>query len=229
MNKYVVHCKKDKYDILIDRTTKWGNPFKEKSREENIEDYKNWVVTQHDLMNDLGSLKGKTLACWCAPKPCHGDVLSQLVNGDEKIKRILVAGSRSIIDYNTVAECLDLVLFHYDYKNIIGISGMATGVDISACRWFKENKIPCIEMPAKWKNEDGSTNKRAGFERNSRMVEIADTSIIIWDGESKGTLDTINKMKNKGIMSMFILNKQSNKEIIDRMMHDESGIEINLL
>ena len=23
----VVHCKKEYYDVLIDRTTKWGNPF----------------------------------------------------------------------------------------------------------------------------------------------------------------------------------------------------------
>jgi len=28
MGAKVVHCKKEFYDILIDRTTKWGNPFK---------------------------------------------------------------------------------------------------------------------------------------------------------------------------------------------------------
>jgi hypothetical protein len=26
-SKYVVHCKKDKYDVYIVRPSKWGNPF----------------------------------------------------------------------------------------------------------------------------------------------------------------------------------------------------------
>lgn len=214
MNKYVVHCKRDKYDVLIDRTTKWGNPFKDGNREEVIEEYKKWVVTQHDLMHDLASLKDKTLACWCAPKPCHGDVLSQLVNGDEKITRLLVAGSRTILDQTLVDEVLELVLFGYD-KEIIGISGMALGVDKLAWNWFKTNNIPCIELPAKWNNSDGSTNKRAGFERNSKMSNIADKAIFIWDGMSRGTLDMMKKIKKENIMKLVIVNPQMEITMID--------------
>ena len=29
-------------------------------------------------MNRLAELDGKTLGCWCAPNPCHGDVLVRL-------------------------------------------------------------------------------------------------------------------------------------------------------
>jgi hypothetical protein len=29
----------------------------------------------------LHELRGKDLVCWCAPKPCHGDVLLRLANG----------------------------------------------------------------------------------------------------------------------------------------------------
>ena len=29
-------------------------------------------------------LKGKTLACWCKPKPCHGDILLELAEGKEQ-------------------------------------------------------------------------------------------------------------------------------------------------
>ena len=87
----IVHCRKDEYDILIDRTTKWGNPFSHKdstlakykvaSRKEAISNYREWI-TKGDgkhLLNDLHELKGKTLGCWCKPKSCHGDILSELV------------------------------------------------------------------------------------------------------------------------------------------------------
>lgn len=29
---------------------------------------------------DKAELEGKTLACWCHPKNCHGDVLIRLLN-----------------------------------------------------------------------------------------------------------------------------------------------------
>jgi Domain of unknown function (DUF4326) len=31
-------------------------------------------------MTALPELRGKTLVCWCAPLPCHGDVLVELAN-----------------------------------------------------------------------------------------------------------------------------------------------------
>lgn len=79
----VVHCKKAKYDVYIGRPTKWGNPFtigKDGSREEVIQKYREWIVTQPKLMESLHELKSKTVACWCDPLPCHGDVLVELAN-----------------------------------------------------------------------------------------------------------------------------------------------------
>jgi hypothetical protein len=95
----VVHFRKEPYDIMIDRTTKWGCPFSHirdrktkakflvNSRKEAIEAYKEWI-TKGDgqyLLQDLSELKGKTLGCWCKDvdgkgKSCHGDVLVELVN-----------------------------------------------------------------------------------------------------------------------------------------------------
>jgi hypothetical protein len=79
----VVHCKKSKYDVYIGRPSKWGNPFaigKSDNRETVIRKYREWVLRQADLMSALHELKGKTLGCWCAPLPCHGDVLAELAN-----------------------------------------------------------------------------------------------------------------------------------------------------
>lgn len=78
----VVHCKKSKYEVYIGRPSKWGNPFeigKDGTREEVVEKYRKWVVEQKDLLADLHELAGVTIACWCSPLPCHGDVLAELV------------------------------------------------------------------------------------------------------------------------------------------------------
>lgn len=77
----VVHCKREPYDIYIGRPGKWGNPFqigRDGTREEVIRKYERWVTEQPDLVTSLPDLAGKTLGCWCAPKPCHGDVLVYL-------------------------------------------------------------------------------------------------------------------------------------------------------
>lgn len=78
----VVHCKREASDVYIGRPSKWGNPFvvgRDGARGECIEKYRTWILTQHTLLNDLEELRGKTLGCWCAPNPCHGDVLVELL------------------------------------------------------------------------------------------------------------------------------------------------------
>lgn len=36
------------------------------------------LAVDADLRRELAALRGKTLGCWCYPKPCHGDVLVQV-------------------------------------------------------------------------------------------------------------------------------------------------------
>lgn len=77
----VVHCKKEKFDVYIGRPSPWGNPFEighDGTREEVIQKYAEWIKKQPHLMAKIHELKGKTLGCWCAPRPCHGDVLAKL-------------------------------------------------------------------------------------------------------------------------------------------------------
>ncbi len=78
----VVHLKDDEFDVRIDRTTIWGNPFvvgRHGNRAEVIEKYRVWILKQPNLLSQLYHLKGKRLGCWCAPEPCHGDVLVELI------------------------------------------------------------------------------------------------------------------------------------------------------
>lgn len=70
--------------VRIDRRTRWGNPFligRHGSREAVIERYRSWLwgkVRKGEIqVAELAALNGKTLACHCAPLPCHGDVLAK--------------------------------------------------------------------------------------------------------------------------------------------------------
>lgn len=79
MRTVVVNKYKEPYDILIQRGTIWGNPFKDGTREENIENYRIYILSNPYLMSRICELKGKRLGCSCKPKKCHGDVLVELV------------------------------------------------------------------------------------------------------------------------------------------------------
>ena len=66
----------------VGRPSKWGNPFylgSHGNRDEVCEKYRRWVQSQPLLMAELPKLAGKTLACFCAPKRCHADILADLV------------------------------------------------------------------------------------------------------------------------------------------------------
>lgn len=82
----VVHCKKESFDVYIGRPGKWGNPFViglDGTRREVVEKYRAYLMNSPDLLASLPELEGKTLGCWCAPLPCHGDVLAELANARE--------------------------------------------------------------------------------------------------------------------------------------------------
>ena len=71
--------------VRIDRATRWGNPYRIGAypafdRGEVIVAYRAWLARQ--LVDDpafLEPLRGKRLGCWCAPEPCHGDVIAELI------------------------------------------------------------------------------------------------------------------------------------------------------
>lgn len=95
MSARVVHVGRAEYDVYIGRAvpraglhaSKWGNPFRlpkgydvKADPDKILERYEAHVRSRPDLMAALPELRGKVLACWCAPNPCHGDVLLRLAN-----------------------------------------------------------------------------------------------------------------------------------------------------
>lgn len=83
MTTYVVNARRESYDTYIGRPSKWGNPFhigRDGTRDEVIEKYREWLQTQPRLLAAIPELRDKVLGCWCKPQACHGDVLAELTN-----------------------------------------------------------------------------------------------------------------------------------------------------
>lgn len=70
--------------VYIGRPSKWGNPFvigKHGTREEVIAKYRDYLMSNSTLLASAKrELRGRDLVCFCAPLPCHGDVLLEIAN-----------------------------------------------------------------------------------------------------------------------------------------------------
>lgn len=97
-----------------------------------------------------------------------------------------------------VFKQLDHMRFYLaeDNSEITIISGGAEGPDSWAAEWADSGKYNLKVFYADWKTH----GKAAGPIRNTQIVEAADRLIAFWDGKSRGTLDSITKAQNKGIV-----------------------------
>jgi hypothetical protein len=70
--------------VYVGRPTVWGNPYeigRDGTRTEVIDKYRLWMESNIGLVNKAKQeLKGRNLICWCAPLPCHADVLLKIAN-----------------------------------------------------------------------------------------------------------------------------------------------------
>jgi len=69
--------------VVVCRPSRWGNPYlpgRDGTRDEVIALYRSWLSDRLAADPDfLEPLRGKRLACWCAPLACHADVLAELI------------------------------------------------------------------------------------------------------------------------------------------------------
>jgi hypothetical protein len=70
------------YDTYIGRPSVWGNPYKkgpDGTLSQVLAKYEDHVESSPELVESLWELIGHRLACFCAPRGCHGDVLVRLI------------------------------------------------------------------------------------------------------------------------------------------------------
>ena len=93
--------------------------------------------------------------------------------------KLLIAGSRSIQQF-------DLTPYIPVETDCI-ISGGANGIDSLAEKYADRHRLSKIILRPQYH----LYKRNAPLMRNKRMVEWADTVLIVWDGASKGTRHTM--------------------------------------
>ena len=104
--------------------------------------------------------------------------------------KLAIVGSRTFNDYALLANTVFSSLCPLDYIEEI-ISGGAKGADMLGENFAENNGIPFTAYKPDW-NKYG---KSAGFIRNQTIVDNCDMVLAFWEGESRGTADTIEKAK----------------------------------
>jgi hypothetical protein len=113
--------------------------------------------------------------------------------------RVIIAGSRTIIDYKLIASHIEETAFHIPITSIV--SGTARGVDRLGEEWARRNGVKVTRYPANWKQ----FGRAAGYRRNEEMARNADAAIIIWDGISKGTKHMIKLAKSHNLRTFIYI------------------------
>lgn len=120
--------------------------------------------------------------------------------------KVIIAGSRHITDRLGLFKAIKQSGF--DITEVV--SGTSRGVDTLGEAYARANDIPIKEFPANW----SKFGNYAGPVRNNEMAKYADAAIILWDGESRGTLNMIKNMVNldKPYFIRMVFNETSTKD-----------------
>jgi hypothetical protein len=69
--------------VNVARPSRWGNPYRvtEFGREKAVALFEQNLASSESVSLDIGMLRGKNLACWCAlDQLCHADILLKIAN-----------------------------------------------------------------------------------------------------------------------------------------------------
>jgi len=120
--------------------------------------------------------------------------------------KVIIAGSRQIEDRLALAKAIKQSGFEITEV----VSGTSRGPDKLGESWARANDIPVKEFPANW----AKFGNYAGPLRNSDMAKYADAAVILWDGQSLGTLNMIKNMdmRDKPYFIKMVFNETSTED-----------------
>lgn len=119
--------------------------------------------------------------------------------------RIIIAGSRSYDDYNTLAEECDRIL-SLKVKDadteIVVVSGHASGADALGERYAQERGFGLETFPADWTK----FGRAAGPVRNAQMASVAHALIAFPKAgeQNRGTKNMVDLAVRKGLQIRII-------------------------
>lgn len=111
---------------------------------------------------------------------------------------LVIVGSRTITDYQILLSVLSKVTDSPTIGQFEVVTGDANGVDALARRWAEKNDCDITVFEAQW----DTLGRGAGPARNEEMAGYAapdGTVVALWDGESSGTRDMIDRALENGL------------------------------
>lgn len=114
---------------------------------------------------------------------------------------IAIIGSRNFTDFELLSSTILNYLFENKLTVTSVVSGGAKGADSLAEKFALENYLKMTVFKPDWKQ----FGKRAGFIRNTLIIENCDIVFAFWDGKSNGTKDSIDKAEKLGKKVIIIL------------------------
>ena len=116
--------------------------------------------------------------------------------------KVIIAGSRSI-DWPSFIQMWDLLPKEIPKLFTEVVSGGAIGPDSHGEIVAKHNGLDIKRFIPSWT----TLGKKAGTLRNVDMGEYADSAIVFWDGESRGSLHMFEYMKSKDKPAILLTKK----------------------
>jgi len=103
--------------------------------------------------------------------------------------RLAIIGSRNFSDYELLCDEMKKLP-----KPQMIVSGGARGADTLGKKYGDSNGVPVQVFPALWHpdGEGGKFDRAAGMKRNVDIVNESNAVLAFWDGDSTGTMHSIN-------------------------------------
>ncbi len=114
------------------------------------------------------------------------------------MNRLIVAGSRTLLDKEWIYRELDRVTANGDFPVVV--QGTATGPDKIGADWGRARGKVVYDYPANWTKY----GKSAGYKRNQAMAEFGTHLVAFYDGSSKGTRHMIDIARQQGLVVRVI-------------------------
>lgn len=228
-----VHCKASPFDLYIGRPnrhqpgSKWANPFKvDKKRAAQCKDdepYRLFIILQYavhlvrtGLYKDAHELEGLILACWCAPRSCHGDVLvriagmsskrarrelqkiirhcvGQFITDDDPIKtKLAVVGSSELYE----AQCDDSILTDQHTQMVNASIEMHPIISTSIMHANQTGTDTLVESWATSNDipTDTPNPTMPPSTQHNAMLKQCGAFVAMWDGTQNPTRHFISKI-----------------------------------
>lgn len=111
--------------------------------------------------------------------------------------KVIIAGSRTNRNANSILDAINESGWREEITEVV--CGMAQGSDTLGRLWAEAHDIHVEPFYVSQDDYNRFGRYHAPKVRNTRMAEYADALILVWDGESGGSRDMLEKATVRGL------------------------------